>query len=389
MLLAALAAAVYHSFVVSQFVPIRIGVVDLEQTASRRIVTITLPDLSGLRGHTVVLGFQLRNGGSDPKRIGLLRDGLQGNRVVLPPNRTIRWDVVLSPELAEVLGAQAGDAPRTLDLTGNADAWAVMGLEIRNYHLRWGDRVTAVVLPASADRIGAGTGSLPVAIALGVLALVSVVLPKSPGRSARLIGNGLALTAFLVCLTCLILPRVSPYKVLLSLPAFWLVAAGLFARGLLGLSYAPHALVVTIRSIVPRVARGWKRHEVTFERGAALLGTRRDRHRSADLRGRVEQSRVLPGQEHATGNHRRGSVCHLSRSSSGAARDRAGDSSDQPEHRHDVSRHRRGAPVGCSRDAVVAAGRSPHVPLGRRGQPRSSEPPWRSPTVESQPLGNF
>ena len=244
----------------------------LEQTASRRIVTVTLPDLSGLRGHTVVLGFQLRNGGSDPKRIGLLRDGLQGNRVVLPPNRTIRWDVVLSPELVQALGGQVGDAPRTLELTGDADAWAVMGLEIRNYHLRWGDRVMAVVLPASADRYVVGTGSLPVAFALGVLALVSVVLPKSPGRAARLIGNGLALTAFLVCLTCLILPKVSPYKVLLSPSAFWLVAAGLFARGLLGLLYAAQALVVTIRSIVPLVARGWKRHEVTFERGAALLG---------------------------------------------------------------------------------------------------------------------
>ena len=43
LLLAALASVVYHSFVFSQFEPIRIGVVDAELTASRHVVEITLP----------------------------------------------------------------------------------------------------------------------------------------------------------------------------------------------------------------------------------------------------------------------------------------------------------------------------------------------------------
>ena len=134
-LFAVLASAVYRSFVFSEFSPIRIGVVDAEQTASRRIVTIALPDLSNLRGHTAVLAFRLRNGGSEPKRIGLLGDGLPATRVVLPPNRTIRWDVVLSPEIVHALNTPAGDATRTLELTADADVWAVMAFEIRNYHV--------------------------------------------------------------------------------------------------------------------------------------------------------------------------------------------------------------------------------------------------------------
>ena len=95
---------------------------------------------------------------------------------------------------------------------------------------------------------------------------------KPQQRPLRLICNALALTAFLVCLSCLIVPRISLYKVLLSPAAFWLIAAGLFSRVLLDPFHAPRTLAGAMRSIVPIAARSWKRHELTFERGAALLG---------------------------------------------------------------------------------------------------------------------
>ncbi len=272
MLFAALASAVYRSFVFSGFTPIRIRVVDAEQTASRRVVTIALPDLSNLRGHTAVLGFRLRNGGAQPRRIGLLGDGLPAARVVLPPNRTISWDVVLSPETVQALHARPGDM-RTLELTADADVWAVMAFEIRNYHVLWGDDPMAVVLPARADRYAPGAGFLPVAIALSVFALMYALIDSKPQRRTfRLIGNTFALAALLVCLSCLIVPRISLYKVVLSPSAFWLIAAGLFSRVLLDPFHAPRTLAGAMRSIVPIAARSWKRHELTFERGAALLG---------------------------------------------------------------------------------------------------------------------
>jgi hypothetical protein len=214
MLLAALASAVYHSFVVSQFVPIRIPVVGEEQTASRRIVTITLPDLSRLRGQTAVLSFEIRNATSEQKLIGLLRDGLQGHRVDLPGGRTTSWDIVVSPENVQALNTGVGDTARSLELTGNADAWSVTNFEIRNYHVRWGDRVSIAVLPT----------------------------------------------------------REGGYRVLFSPFAFFVLALALFVPVVLYLFHLPRMVVMKMRSMFAIVTGGWKRHGVTFERGAALLG---------------------------------------------------------------------------------------------------------------------
>ena len=272
MFFAALSSAVYRSFVFSEFTPIRIGVVDAEQTASRRIVTIALPDLSSLTGHTPVLGFRLRNSGSAPKRVGLSGEGLTTLRVVLPPNRTIDWDVVLSPEMVRALRTRAANE-QTIELIADADAWAVMALEIRNYHVRWGEGPMAVALPARANRYTPANWFFSVAIALCVLAFLHTLVGTTPQRQPlRLIGNASVVIALLVFLGCLIVPRFSPYKVLLSPGAFWLIAAGIFARVLLHPFHAPRTFAGTVGSIVRNAPRVWSRHELTFERGAALLG---------------------------------------------------------------------------------------------------------------------
>ncbi len=263
--MAAIAAAVYRAAVFSQFEPIRVDVVSEKLYSSRHIITTTLPDLSALRGQTAVLGLQLQNTLLAPRRIGLLRGGFPRTRVVLPPHRIVRWDIVLSPEVVQALDGEVGDGARALELTGDADGWALTALEIRNYHVRMGDRLMMVVLPRGADAYTAGTGFLPVAIALCLLALLNALAPTSRRRSLRLVGNGLSLAALLVCLTCLLLPKLSPYKVLLSPWVFLSIAAGLFAPVLL------HAVTLVVK--MPSIAVGyWKRHELTCERGAALLG---------------------------------------------------------------------------------------------------------------------
>ena len=254
--------------------------------AANHVVTGPLPDLSTLRGQRAVLDLRLRNTRSEPRRIGVLRDGFPNTRVVLPPQRTVGWDFVLSPETVVALAEGRGDAARLLELTGDADGWALTTFQIRNYHARLGDRLM-VALPRDADMYSSATGFLPVGIVLSLLALVLALGPKPQRRSLRLIGNGLALAAFLVCVTGLILPRISPYKVLLSQPAFWLVAAGLFSPGLLGavpqlpawsrsILRRSIAIVVALAGVISRrfalFARHWTRHAVTFERGAALLG---------------------------------------------------------------------------------------------------------------------
>ena len=287
LLLTTIAGAVYRSYVFAQFVPIRVDVIGAELHSSNHAIEVTLPDLSTLRGQRAVVGLRLRNTRSEERRIGLLREGFPNTRIVLPPERTIRWEIVLSPETVQALASDGGDAARSLELTGDADGWALTALEIRNYHVRLGgDRLMAVALPRHAGTYTTGTGILPVGLALSLLALVTALGPKSQRRSVRAIGNGLALTAFLVCVTCLIVPRISPYKMLLSQAAFGLVAAGLFSPALL---VAARQFVVWSPSILQRsaslvvamsdaISRGfaivtpyWTRHSVTCERGAAVL----------------------------------------------------------------------------------------------------------------------
>ena len=272
-LLAATAAAVHHAFVFAKFEPVRLDVVSGRVHASRRIITITLPDLSTLRGQTAVVSLRLQNTLLEQRQIGLTREGFPSDRVVLPPHRTIRWDIVLSPEVVRSLDMEVGDAARALELTGDADGWALNALEIRNYHLRAGDRLQMVVLPSSANASPAGTGFLPVFITLSLLALVSMLAPKSQRRWLRLMGNGLAITASLACAICLLLPTLSPYKVLLSRSAFWLIAAGLFAPVLLRAASALVGMMSPpLQRSAGRLGTIWKHHEVTFERAAALLG---------------------------------------------------------------------------------------------------------------------
>ena len=203
LLLAALAAVVYHAFFLSEFAAVRLSVVDAEQTAARHLVSIPLPDLTPLRGQTAVLVFRLRNGDREPKRIGVLREGLPGYRVVLPPGETVNWNIVLTPDLLQTLDVPASDATRTLELTADADVWGLMSLEIRNYHWRWGDRFGLTVLPTSAGG----------------------------------------------------------YRVHLSPFAFFVLAAALLVPVVLYLFPAPQT-----------ISRCWARHELTLERGAALLG---------------------------------------------------------------------------------------------------------------------
>lgn len=214
-LCAVLAAAVHHFFLRSDFVPIRLEVVSTEQTAARHLVTVPLPDLTSLRGETAVFSFELRNGGPEGKRIGLLREGLPPYRVQLPPNRDTDWTIVLPPDLVEALYRQAGDTARTLELTGDADVWSVMAFEIRNYHVHWGDRVSVGVLPSRGGR----------------------------------------------------LPRV-----VLSTPAFFLLAMAVFTPIALSLLSGRWAATLTPASMFASAVRHWNAHEVTLERGAALLG---------------------------------------------------------------------------------------------------------------------
>ena len=272
LMLAAVSAVVYRSFVASHVESIRVDVVNAEIMASRRIITVTLPDLAPFRGQPAVLGLRLQNRLLQERHIGLLRDGLTADRVRLPSQRTVHWNIVLPAEAIAALDRETGERARALDLTADGDGWALTGMEIRNYYVRVGGRLSLIVLPNGADAYTTGPGYPLVAAVLCFLALVGALGPPSRRTSLFLIGNSLVLTALLACLACLLLPAFSSYKVLLSPSAFLVLAAGLCAPVLLHAASRTPSLVRRMAATTPIVAGYWKRHDVTFERGAALLG---------------------------------------------------------------------------------------------------------------------
>ncbi len=284
-LLAAIPAAVYHTYVFSEFTPIRIDAIAAKLYASDRTIAVALPDLSRLRGQTAVLELQLQNALLVERQIGLVRDGFPTNRVTLPPGRLLHWSIVLPPDRIVALEQEMGEGARILKLTGDADGWVLAALQIRNYHLRVGDRPTLVVLPKGAGAYTAGTRFVPIAIGLCLLALVNVLVPGSQPqpRAVRLIGHCLGLTAFLALVACLIVPTLSSYKVLLSPAAFAFGVIGLYTPLLLRIAVTlvgkVPSVLRTLTSMVDRnegriaaVTGFWKRHEVTLERGAAFAG---------------------------------------------------------------------------------------------------------------------
>jgi hypothetical protein len=214
--MAAVVAGAYSSFV-SPFDPIRIDIVHTDIDSSHRFVTIALPDLSGLRGQPAIVALGFRNRDSEPKRIGVLREGFPKDPVVLAPDSRVRWNIVLPPETLQTLSSTAAEGPPSLELTGDAENWTLTDLEIRNY--RW--RFAGVT-----------------------------VIPRPENEST-------------------IFSRVSPYRVVVSPYTFFVIAAALLSTPIVYLFVAARPLVTTAAA---RAARFWNRHELTLERGAALSG---------------------------------------------------------------------------------------------------------------------
>jgi hypothetical protein len=266
-LCAAVGSAIYRSHVFSQFVPVRQEVRRAEQSSSQGVIRIPLPDLSSLQDQRAVLGLRLLNDGSDARQVALFLDGFPTDRAVLPRGRATTWDIVLSPGSVRALIRDSSGSTRYLELRGDGDGWAVTGLDIRNYHMRVGDRPTAVSLPSRAANYTPAPGFLPVAAVLFVLAAVSALIPSPRARPVHIFGRGISLTACLICAVLLIIPLISSYIVLLSPFGFSLVAAALFTPVLLA---AVHVLFTQWRMGLATIHRFWTRHTVTCERGAAL-----------------------------------------------------------------------------------------------------------------------
>jgi hypothetical protein len=267
-LLAAIGGAVYRTRVFSDFEPIRTDVLTARLHSSGQAVTIVLPNLANLRGQPAVLGLHLQNTLLESRQVAIARDGFPREPVALPPNRTVHWNIALSAETVRALASET-DETRALVLRGDADGWDVAAAEVRNYYVRVGGRPALAILPGQSDAYTPGSAFLGVSLVLCLLSLGSVLVAQSRGRRFGKIGNGLVFTAALLLLACLLLPLLSPHKVVISPLVFLVIVAGSFAPLLL---HAVSTLVLQTFPLVPGIAGFGKRHEVTVERGAALAG---------------------------------------------------------------------------------------------------------------------
>ena len=181
--------AVYRSSVYSQFVPIRLQVVTAERASSAGALAVALPDLSVFGEQRAVVAIKLRNTGGGDRAMTVRLGSLPRVRLALPWQAEIEWATVLSSGAVRTL-AGVGDTPRALELSGDGDGWALSALDIRNYHARVGERPLAVVVPDRAVIGRPASGELAVGLALALLALLAVLLPRLEFRAVRLVGAG-------------------------------------------------------------------------------------------------------------------------------------------------------------------------------------------------------
>ena len=312
--------------------------------------------------------MRFHNTGGGQRKLSLRLDGFPSANLVLPRGDEIDWTTVLSPGAVRAL-AGVGESTRSLEVWSDGDGWALSAFDIRNYHARAGEPPLAVVVPERAAIERPASGVLPVGIAFAVLALLTVLWPRSEFLAVRLVGHGLAVTSSLVMAICL-----DPAASLLLQIA--VVATGVCARGRRALRSSPPVGVTAARVVdaIEHPSRLDGRHSLLdapsadVRTGCGVSGARRDRDRPADLRRGGQQPGVLRSAQHAAHDGRGGGSRRVLRSAADAPRDRASDPGDQRVGGRGLCRPGDRASVNRCPHAVAETERSDRVAVGRHGQ---------------------
>lgn len=234
LLLAFCCAIVFHTRVYKQFDRIRITVLDAERSPADDVVVVSLPDSTRLAGTWAAVVLRLANHGPDTRTVRITIGRTAFDHVILRPGRRSRVD------LAVPFPRDAGIDDRIV-LRGDGGDWALEYLELANVHGFNSGPFSFVVVPDRAVPAHRPGGYGTVFVFLVMLAL-PLALRRLRGERA---GNAAALAVSTMGLcflgVTLLLPVVSPYKVLLSVQAFWLCVATLCGFPLVPRALAPPA----------------------------------------------------------------------------------------------------------------------------------------------------
>lgn len=223
LLLAVCCAVAFHTRVYKQFDPIRLKVVEAEQSPTDGLMVVPLPDAARRLADTwTAVVLRLANRSPDTRIVRITIGTTPIDRVILRPGRTSRVD----------LGVQvlwdAGIANDRMVLRGNGSGWVLEYLELANLHGSSSGPFSFVVVPdrvMPADRPPKNSAVF-VFLMMLVLSLVRRPLHRNGAGDTA----AMAVSASALCFlgVTLVLPVVSPYKVLLSVPAFWLCVATMY-----------------------------------------------------------------------------------------------------------------------------------------------------------------
>ena len=207
----------------------------------------------------------MANGPARRQRVRVLLGGVSRAELDLAPGSAARFTLVLSEGTARAITSGAGGR-YGIALAGDSDDWHVISLSASNTYLSLGRAIALV-----PDQVAPDPPMRPVVWALlavlGTLALAfGTGASGSWLRRAHHIASAVAIGALA---TAWLLPLATDRRVLVTPSIFWVAIAVVFLPAIAAAALAARRWGT---ALIGASARFWRRHPITCERGAILLG---------------------------------------------------------------------------------------------------------------------
>ena len=247
-LLAACCAVVLHTRVYKQFDHVRAKIVTAEQSPIDGLLVVPL-DPTRLVGASTSVVLRLANRSPDTRTVRITIGTTPIDRVILRPGQTsrvdlgvaVRWDADISDRMV---------------LRGNGTGWVLEYLELANTHGFNSGWFSFLVVPddvVPTDRPPKDTAVFIFLVLLGLPLALRPLHGEGPGHSAAL---GVRATVLCFLSVVLVLPVLAPYKVLLSVPTFWLCVATVYGSPFASRVAGSFATVLVGRGVLWRWVHG-------------------------------------------------------------------------------------------------------------------------------------
>lgn len=236
-LLAVCCAVTLQTRVYKQYDRVRIKVVEEERFPANGLLVVPLPDATRLAKTPTAVVLRLANRSPDTRTVRITIGTTPIDRVILRPGQTsrvdlgvaVRWDADINDRMV---------------LRGNGTGWVLEYLELANVHGFNSGWFSFLVVPDDVVPTDRPPKDTAVFIFLVLLVLPLALRPlhrESPGHVAAL---GVSATVVCFLSVVLVLPVLVPYKVLLSVPTFWLCVATVYGSPVASRVAGPFATVL-------------------------------------------------------------------------------------------------------------------------------------------------